>query len=158
MSDKNNLLAARKKITDAIDSKNLNEDQKLKALKALKSLDKTDNFYPSGDGSLFKAKQKLNKQSFSTGLDSLQTSLTALGLTPALGVVPDIANTVISAARGNFVDAGVNLASAVPVAGQAVGATKLGMKAVKTAAKGKATADLYKDLASINSKNPIQNS
>ena len=43
-----------------------------------------------------------------------------LGMVPVVGFVADIANAGISVARGNYADASINLAAAVPGAGQAV--------------------------------------
>tara|TARA_R110002020_G_scaffold249703_5_gene463695 strand:+ start:676 stop:1245 length:570 start_codon:yes stop_codon:yes gene_type:complete len=58
-------------------------------------------------------------------LNNIQDSLSMLGMTPVWGGVADVANVGISALRGNWGDVGMNLMSAVPVAGQAAGATKL---------------------------------
>ena len=46
-------------------------------------------------------------------------------MTPVVGFVADVANAGISVARGNYADASINLAAAVPGAGQAVMGAKL---------------------------------
>ena len=46
-------------------------------------------------------------------------------MTPVVGFVADIANAGISVARGNYADASINLAAAVPGAGQAVMGAKM---------------------------------
>ena len=80
-------------------------------------------------------------------MDNLQTALTAAGMVPALGNIADIANVGISGARAGYakykgdtegmkkhLKAGaINAAAAIPGAGLAVGATKLGSKAAKGA-------------------------
>ena len=78
-------------------------------------------------------------------LDWAQDGLTAAGLVPGFGAIPDLVNTAVSAGRAGYagltgdkqgaknhlVNLGLNLAAAVPVAGQAAGATKLAMSANK---------------------------
>ena len=51
-------------------------------------------------------------------LDDVQTGLTVAGFSP-IGPLADAANAVISAFRGNWVDAGLNAAAIVPVVGDA---------------------------------------
>lgn len=58
-------------------------------------------------------------------LDAIQTGLSFLGMVPVVGFVADVANAGISVARGNYVDASINLAAAIPGAGQAVTGAKL---------------------------------
>ncbi|WP_255987374.1 hypothetical protein [Chitinolyticbacter albus] len=60
-------------------------------------------------------------------LDGLQIGLDVVGLIPGFGEVADLANAGISAARGDFIGAGLSLAAAIPFVGW--GAT--GAKAVK---------------------------
>lgn len=60
-------------------------------------------------------------------LDALQIGLDVVGLIPGVGEIADLANAGISAARGDYVGAGLSLAAAIPFAGW--GAT--GAKAVK---------------------------
>ena len=58
-------------------------------------------------------------------INAVQTGLSFLGMTPVVGFVADIANAGISVARGNYADASINLAAAVPGAGQAVMGAKM---------------------------------
>jgi RHS repeat-associated protein len=58
-------------------------------------------------------------------LDAVQTTLSFLGMTPVFGAVFDLANAAISIGRGNYVDAAINLASALPGLGDFVGGAKL---------------------------------
>jgi RHS repeat-associated protein len=58
-------------------------------------------------------------------LNSVQNTLSFLGMTPVFGAVPDIVNTAISIGRGNYVDAGINFVSSIPGLGDAVGGAKL---------------------------------
>jgi len=53
-------------------------------------------------------------------LNAVQTGLSFLGMVPVVGFVADVANAGISVARGNYADAAINLAAAVPGIGQAV--------------------------------------
>lgn len=108
-------------------SEDLDDISKLKVQKAMKALESFEKPHHN----TAKIKEDIRKTSLSRGLDTLQDSLTALGLTPALGIAPDIANTVISAARGDFVNMGVNAAAAIPVVGQGVGGAKLVNRAAK---------------------------
>jgi len=57
-------------------------------------------------------------------LDGLQIGLDVVGLIPGVGEIADLANAGISAARGDFVGAGLSLASAVPFAGWGATAAK----------------------------------
>ena len=80
-------------------------------------------------------------------MDKVQDALTVGGLTPGVGIVPDAINTGISAIRSGYNyltgdteraksqmgDLALNAASMIPVAGQAVAGTKLGMRALKAA-------------------------
>tara|TARA_Y100001973_G_C4965586_1_gene217014 strand:- start:10 stop:486 length:477 start_codon:yes stop_codon:yes gene_type:complete len=140
--DKNKKL---EKLQSIIDSKSLDESSKLTAQKALKAINNLNVQAPTAE-EYSKAKTGIKTYNQTSGLDTLQTSLTGMGLTPGLGIVPDIANAIISTARGDFKDAVVNLGAAVPVAGQAVGAGKLTMtaaKTMKTGSKVKSAGDLY---------------
>lgn len=60
-----------------------------------------------------------------SALDSVQTALTYLGMVPLVGEAFDVINAGISLARGNYGDAALNLASALPGIGNAVGGTKI---------------------------------
>ena len=68
-------------------------------------------------------------------LDGIQGALDVGGFAGPVGPFADAANTGISALRGNWVDAGVNLAAMVPVAGDALKAGKMAKGALKTAGK-----------------------
>lgn len=68
-------------------------------------------------------------------LDGIQMALDAAGMIPVLGAAPDLLNAAISACRGNWIDAGISLAAAVPGAGDAVGGTKIVKNGVKLASK-----------------------
>ncbi len=63
-------------------------------------------------------------------LDSFQSDLTKVGAFPVVGDAVDILNGFISLYRGNYVDAVVNFASALPVGGTAVGGAKLAVKTI----------------------------
>ena len=76
-------------------------------------------------------------------LDWAQDGLTAAGLVPGFGAIPDLVNSAVSAGRAGYAgitgdkegakshltNLGLNLAAAVPVAGQVAGATKLARSA-----------------------------
>ncbi len=69
-------------------------------------------------------------------LDGIQLGLSVAGFAPGLGAVPDLLNAAISAARGNWSDAGLSVLAAVPLIGDAAAAVKLakiGVNAAKTA-------------------------
>ena len=84
-------------------------------------------------------------------LDNTQVGLTALGMAPVAGIVPDAINTAISAgragynyatgdveaAKGHVVDVGINAAMMVPIAGQGVATAKLASKVVNSVDKGR---------------------
>jgi RHS repeat-associated protein len=60
-----------------------------------------------------------------SALDSVQTVLGFLGMVPVFGAAFDLVNAGISVARGNYVDAALNLASVVPGIGDLAGGAKL---------------------------------
>jgi hypothetical protein len=77
-------------------------------------------------------------------LDGLQTVLDVAGFIPGIGEVADIANAGISAARGNYLEAGLSLLSVIPGVGDAVGkGAKYALKAADAGAAAKAL-DLLK--------------
>jgi hypothetical protein len=47
------------------------------------------------------------------------------GFVPGIGIIADVANAGVSAGRGNWVDAGINLVAAIPVLGDAVKGAKI---------------------------------
>ena len=57
-------------------------------------------------------------------------------MVPALGNVADLANAAVSVARGDAAGAALSLAAAVPGAGLAAGAAKIGKKATKMPGSG----------------------
>lgn len=57
-------------------------------------------------------------------INAVQTGLSFLGMVPVVGFVADIANAGISVARGNYADASINLAAAIPGIGQAATGAK----------------------------------
>jgi RHS repeat-associated protein len=62
-----------------------------------------------------------------SALNAVQTTLSFLGMTPVFGAVFDVVNAGISIGRGNYADAGFNLASAIPGIGDfAAGAKFIG--------------------------------
>lgn len=68
-------------------------------------------------------------------LDGIQMSLDVAGMVPVLGAAPDLLNAAISALRGNWLDAGMFLVTAVPGAGDALGGAMIVKNGVKIAAK-----------------------
>jgi RHS repeat-associated protein len=60
-----------------------------------------------------------------SALNAVQTTLSFLGMTPVFGAVFDVVNAGISIGRGNYVDAGFNLASAIPGIGDFAAGAKL---------------------------------
>lgn len=64
-------------------------------------------------------------------VDDLQLLLDVAGMLPGVGALPDLLNSAISLARGNFIDAAFSAASAIPAAGDIVGAGKIAKNAEK---------------------------
>ncbi len=62
---------------------------------------------------------------FGNNLDMFQLGLDAAGMIPGIGIFADVPNALISLARGNYVDAGLSAAAAVPIFGLGAGATKV---------------------------------
>ncbi|MEV4811807.1 Hint domain-containing homing endonuclease [Micromonospora avicenniae] len=69
-------------------------------------------------------------------------ALDVAGMVPVIGEVADVANGIWYAAEGNYVDAALSMASAIPLAGNAVAAAKL----AKTGKKIADGIDTAKDL------------
>ena len=63
--------------------------------------------------------------------DAVQGALDVAGLAPVVGLPADLLNAGISAARGNYTDAALSMAAAVPVIGTAAGAGKIAHRATK---------------------------
>lgn len=74
-------------------------------------------------------------------LDALQMLLDVVGLIPGAGAPADILNGLISAARGDWLGAGLSLLGVVPIAGEAAVATKIAKNADRYAAGVRKVAD-----------------
>jgi len=81
-----------------------------------------------------------------TAQDVGQGALGVVGMIPGVGNIADLANAGWSAGRGNYGDAALNLAAAVPGAGLAVGGASLLNKG-KNAYKGIKAVDKVTDIA-----------
>lgn len=66
-------------------------------------------------------------------LDGIQTALDLAGFIPGLGAAPDLLNAAISAMRGDFSSAGLNLLAAVPVVGDSVKAAVIAKRGLGSA-------------------------
>lgn len=75
-------------------------------------------------------------------LDATQSAIDLIGMIPIAGDAADIINGTISLARGNYGDAALSFASAIPLAGIFVGSVKILKKAAKTAEDEKGVYDL----------------
>jgi hypothetical protein len=71
-----------------------------------------------------------------SAMDAIHLGLDVAGMVPGLGIVPDLVNAGLYTARGKKGMAALSLAAAVPIAGQAATAAKLGTKAVGALTKG----------------------
>ncbi|RVU34866.1 hypothetical protein EOI86_18680 [Hwanghaeella grinnelliae] len=69
----------------------------------------------------------------SNALDVVQSGLSLAGQIPGLGIFADLTNAAISLGRGNYADAALDLAAAVPIVGNAVGAARFAKTGVKIA-------------------------
>lgn len=74
-------------------------------------------------------------------LDALQMALDVIGLIPGAGAPADILNGVISAARGDWLGAGLSLLGVVPVAGEAATVAKIAKGADRYLAAVRKVAD-----------------
>ena len=68
---------------------------------------------------------------WNTYLDATQTALDVIGLIPVAGEFADVISGTISLARGNYADAAMSFASAIPVFGSFIGGAKIVKKATK---------------------------
>ena len=87
------------------------------------------------------------QKDIAASLDDAQLLISVVGEYPGFGEPFDLANAGISALRGNWGDAGVNLLSAVPAVGNYVGAasiTKAAAKRAKRFAQGIIDSGTYK--------------
>jgi hypothetical protein len=67
--------------------------------------------------------EKANEQ-----IDTLSTGLSVMGMVPVIGEPFDMAAAALDAARGDYVSAGLSMASSLPVAGSMAGVSKLARK------------------------------
>ena len=93
-------------------------------------------------------------------LDGIQIGLDVVGLVPVFGEIADVANAGVSLARGDYVGAGLSLASAIPFVGwfgTAGKAARYGTTMVETSGKAiKEAADKgVKEAAGKKAKNEI---
>ena len=75
-------------------------------------------------------------------LDATQTALDLAGLLPGIGEFADVISGTISLARGNYAEAALNFAAAIPLAGTFIAGTKIVKKAINTAEDNKGVYDL----------------
>ena len=68
---------------------------------------------------------------WNTYLDATQTALDVIGLIPVAGEFADVISGTISLARGNYADAAMSFASAIPFVGSVIGGAKIVKKATK---------------------------
>ena len=85
-------------------------------------------------------------------LDGVQTALDVAGFVPGVGIVADLANAGISAARGDFAGAALNAAAAIPIAGDALKGGKMAAKGVDAATTAARAADRAGDAAKVAGK------
>ncbi|MBC9731202.1 hypothetical protein H8R17_43140, partial [Streptomyces sp. TRM68367] len=64
------------------------------------------------------------------------TALDAAGMIPVVGAVADVANGAWYAAEGDYLDAGISFAGAIPVIGDAALGARMAVKGAKYAAEG----------------------
>ncbi|MFJ7888352.1 DUF6531 domain-containing protein [Lysinibacillus xylanilyticus] len=99
---------------------------------AIEAMSKVDLIFPQ------KAEEKKEKKGwFSSLVDGVSAALDVAGFIPVIGTFADIANAGISLARGNYMDAAMNLVGAVPLVGDAAKAAykvKKGAKLLDKAA------------------------
>lgn len=74
----------------------------------------------------------LSQLSHTNTADIAQTVLSGLGMIPVIGNAFDVANSAISAMRGNYGESAIHLAAAMPFVGLGVGAAKTTYSVVKT--------------------------
>ncbi|MER7473983.1 DNRLRE domain-containing protein [Micromonospora sp. NPDC000018] len=73
-------------------------------------------------------------------------TLDVVGLVPVVGEVADVANGIWYLAEGNYVDAGLSMSSAIPLAGYGASAVKFGKTGKKIYDDATATADTAKNV------------
>jgi hypothetical protein len=87
--------------------------------------------------------EKLISDRLNVALNTLQLVLDGLGFVDVYGIgtVADLTNAGISFLRGNYVDAGINLVSAIPFGGNAAKLAKCGNSAAGLGAAALKSAD-----------------
>ena len=103
------------------------------------ALAKYDNFVQDiGLGGMSSAHQSLGdtyqRPSDNGTLSAVRTTLAAASLVPGLGTVTGLAGAAMDAASGDIIGAGLSLASAVPIVGEAGAAARSGLAVERTMA------------------------
>ncbi len=78
-----------------------------------------------------------NELSSKSVLDGFQFALSVAGFVPVFGAVPDLINATIYAVRGDWLNAGISVLSAVPGVGDIAGGAKITLNATKAASSMK---------------------
>lgn len=86
--------------------------------------------------------------------DATQTALDFIGVIPGIGEVADLANGVISLARGNYADAALSFAAMIPFFGTAATVTKQARK-LKKIIKPKDSSGIYDFI--VRNKKDVEN-
>ena len=102
---------------------------------------KFSSFAKVNKTSTFKSDKETKKNKKNNVLDKIQLGLGFGGLTPGVGIVPDILNAGISAARGNYGNMAADLTAAIPFAGLFSGGA-LGINRLRKIFKTNKTPDL----------------
>ncbi len=77
---------------------------------------------------------------FDDFMDGVQNIVSVAGMLPGVGVVPDLVNAGVYAARGKGAEAAMSAASAIPIAGDAIGGARIaakGLDGINTVSKVK---------------------
>ncbi|HEY9472737.1 MAG TPA: DNRLRE domain-containing protein [Mycobacteriales bacterium] len=101
----------------------------------------TNNRYAFGAGNPISAIE-LDGHLFGLSLSDIgHMALDAAGMIPVVGAVADVANGVWYAAEGDYLDAGLSFAGAIPVIGDAALASRYAVKGAKYAIEGAEAAE-----------------
>lgn len=84
--------------------------------------------------------------------DNLQDFIGLLGFVPVAGTAADLVNAGISAARGNWTEAGLNLLAAIPGIGDVATGAKIAYRVTKVKSAGKLIKNTYKAAKRIENK------
>ncbi|HEY8960719.1 MAG TPA: RHS repeat-associated core domain-containing protein, partial [Luteolibacter sp.] len=79
---------------------------------------------------LLPASRASSFSSWDSTLDNVQLALDVIGMVPVVGFFADVANGCISLARGNYVEAALSFASAIPGIGDVVGAGRIASRGI----------------------------